>query len=60
MLAVRVLTERLARFYGEYVGQNGQAYQSPQKLLSSVPHNRITPFLKGVANRHLATAPPLF
>ena len=52
MLAVRVQAVRSARFYGEYVGQNGQAYDKPQKLLSSVPHNRITPFPKGVANRH--------
>ena len=56
MLTVRGLAERSARFYGEYVGQTGQTYAEPQKLLSSVSHISLTPSHKGVANRLYATA----
>ena len=59
-LAVRVPSERLTRFYGEYVGQEAKTYANPQKLLSSVPHNRITSLLREVADRHVTTAPPSF
>ena len=59
MLTVWSLPKRSARFYGEYVGQNGQTHAKPQKLLSLVPHISLTPFHGGVANRHSATAPQL-
>lgn len=46
-------TGQSAHFYGEYVGQNGRTHDKPEKLLSTVSHNRITPFRGGFANRHI-------
>ena len=43
MLTARA-TGQSARFYGQYVGQNGQTHAKPQKLLSSVSHISLTPF----------------
>lgn len=44
MLAVRVQTGRLTRFYGQYVEQKAQAYQEPKEFLPrAVPHQASPP-----------------
>ena len=53
MLTAWVPAERSARFYGEYVQHHCHAHEDPQGFRPEpVSHNCITPFLKGVANRH--------
>ncbi len=57
MLAVGGQDQRLTRFWG-YVDHNHkdyeETYQKTQEASPSHPHH---PLSKGVANRHIATAP---
>ena len=55
-LAVRGPAERLARFYGEYVGHEDQTYDESQDCHPNLPHIRLTPFRKGVANRRFCNS----
>lgn len=48
-----VAAGRLTHVYGQYVQYKDRAYDEPNGPF----HNRITPFRKGVANRHYTTAP---
>ena len=49
-------TERLARFYAEYVGHKDQTYDESQDCHPNLPHIRLTPFRKGVANRRFCNS----
>ena len=55
-LAVRGPAERLARFYGEYVDQKDRTHDESQDCHPNLPHIRITPFRKGVANRRFCNS----